>query len=79
MNGKQARNLRKIVKEEASNLEAVKYENVDHNERLVMVGTGIDGKPKYEVYKPVTVKMNNYCQRRIYQQLKRFHSQYYGR
>lgn len=79
MNGKKARNLRKMVKEELGDLDSVKYEHIQHPERLVQVGVKSDGNPEYEVVTPTTVRLVAACQRRIYQQTKALHHEYYGR
>ena len=79
MNGKQARNLRRVVRQEASHLEEVAYEVERHPERIRLVGTKVDGSPQYESYQPETVRLANHCQRHIYQNLKALHHSFFGR
>lgn len=76
MNGKQARNLRKLI-ERNSNIPAKVYEEVKHNERLMQVGLTAEGKPNYVPHTPVTIELGE-CQRHYYQRAKKLHHLYQG-
>lgn len=78
MNGKQARNLRKLVKDNAPQFPAKTYTKTNKAEKLYIKGTKTDGMPEYGSYESYTLVLGD-CQRALYQRAKKLHGMYYGR
>lgn len=78
MNGKQARNLRKIVKDNLTTLPVVDYKETNTHEKLFFGGHNTDGTVRY-IPVEVSTRVLDGCQRQHYQRMKHYHNAYYGR
>ena len=78
MNGKQARNLRKLVKEQDPLAPPLFYIKANRADKLYIKGTKTDGMPEYGSYESYTSELG-YCQRALYQRAKKLHGMFYGR
>lgn len=70
MNGKKARNIRKMVEKTLGHLPEIAYQDIERKPRLVETGKfNPDGTQQRVVYTPTTRILKD-CQREVYQQLK---------
>lgn len=75
MNGKAARNLRKLLKKELGDtLPETTYEDKKHT-RTFISGTSLDGSPQFSSYEVYTRRLSS-CLRALYQRAKKRHYQY---
>jgi len=78
MNGKKARNLRKIVRESLGNLPERKYTHTNVHTRQFFTGrTNLDGTPRMIPMELFTVELVG-CQRAAYQKTKHLHHIYHS-
>lgn len=76
MNGKQARKLRKIVREDMPNFPERQYRHVNVHTKQYATGTiNLDGTPRYIPLELSTVELVA-CQRVAYQKAKQLHHMY---
>lgn len=79
MNGKQARNLRKLVREDMGQLPLVQYEEKNLHTRWLNTGVlNLDGTPKMVPFTTSTRELGG-CQRKAYQKAKKLHHLFHGR
>lgn len=79
MNGKQARNLRNLIREEMGQLPLVQYEDTNKHTRWYNTGVlNLDGTPGMA---PITTSTRQLvgCQRKAYQKAKKLHHLFHGR
>lgn len=76
MNGKQARKLRKLIRNNLDGMPVVNYDEVNQREKLYPVGVNVDGTTRFY---PVVVgtRVLNGCQRQAYQKAKKLHHTYH--
>lgn len=68
MNGKQARNLRKLIREEIPDLPEVSYKRTNKRTKVTLSGN---------TYETFTLELAG-CHRGLYQRAKQLHYQYTG-
>lgn len=78
MNGKKARNLRKLIEKNIPDLPKVEYAEKNQREKLFPGGLNSDGTPRYTPLIVSTRVLEN-CQRQVYQKAKTIHHAYHGR
>jgi hypothetical protein len=72
MNGKQARNLRNLVKSEAPGYIPVGYKQTNKRTKELVVGFDAAGKEQKVPYETFTIELGA-CQRKLYQKAKYLH------
>lgn len=76
MNGKQAKRLRQIIREDMGNYPVTQYTEVNVHDKQFFTGqTNLDGSPQYVPVRCSTRELVA-CQRKAYQLAKQLHHQY---
>ncbi len=78
MRNKQAKRLRRIIRDNLAGMPVVNYEEVNHREKLYPVGINVDGTTRFH---PVIVstRVLDACPRQAYQKSKQLHRAYHAR